>query len=248
MPHPFEIREEITIDATPEVVWDAIATGPGIDAWFMGRSEVEPGVGGRVRQNMLGESGESTITAWEPRRHLAYRSDENPDGTFMAFEYLIEGREGGSTVLRFVHSGFLGDDWESEYDALSNGDRAYLEKLAVYAAHFAGRRSTYNLFALGEPAGEQRAWTAFREVFGLSEDVSVGDKARVAVPGLEPADGVVEFYRFPWWIGVRTDNGFHTFLWGHQDTPVAEYSAFNEDADGPRIEQAWNAWLAKAFG
>ena len=30
----------------------------------------------------------------------------------MAFEYLIEGRDGGSTVLRLVHSGMLGDDWE----------------------------------------------------------------------------------------------------------------------------------------
>src|SRR5919197_6306817 len=98
MAHKFEVREELTIDATPEQVWDAIATGPGIDAWFMGHSEIEPGVGGRTRMSMPGWTAESTVTAWEPGRRFAYQGDEAPDGTFMAFEYLIEGRAGGSTA------------------------------------------------------------------------------------------------------------------------------------------------------
>jgi uncharacterized protein YndB with AHSA1/START domain len=34
--HEFEIREEIALDATPEQVWEAIASGPGMDSWFMG--------------------------------------------------------------------------------------------------------------------------------------------------------------------------------------------------------------------
>ena len=42
MPHEFEIGDEITVDATPEQVWEAIATGPGIDSWLMGRNQVEP--------------------------------------------------------------------------------------------------------------------------------------------------------------------------------------------------------------
>ena len=48
MPHEFELRKEITLQATPEQVWEAIATGPGIDGWFMGRNEVEPREGGRT--------------------------------------------------------------------------------------------------------------------------------------------------------------------------------------------------------
>jgi uncharacterized protein YndB with AHSA1/START domain len=248
MPHEFEVREEITIDATPEQVWDAIATGPGIDAWFMGKNTVEPGLGGKMRQVMFGGTGESTITAWEPGRHLAYQTAEGPDGSFMAFESIIEGRDGGSTVLRFVHSGFLAsEDWEHEYDALRNGDRAYLEKLAVYATHFAGRAATYSLFELGSPVDGERAWAAYRSALGLGETVSVGDKARVAVDGLEPADGVVEFVRLPWWVGVRTEDGFYSLMWGHQNTPVIEYSGFNADVDGSRIAQAWQSWLAATF-
>ena len=32
MAHPFELTNEFQVDATPEEVWDAIATGPGVDA------------------------------------------------------------------------------------------------------------------------------------------------------------------------------------------------------------------------
>ncbi|WP_143737006.1 SRPBCC domain-containing protein [Microbispora sp. GKU 823] len=42
MPHEFELHKEIELDATPEQVWEAIATGPGVDSWFMGRTEIEP--------------------------------------------------------------------------------------------------------------------------------------------------------------------------------------------------------------
>lgn len=41
MGHPFEIELEEHLPATPEQVWDAIATGPGVDSWFMGRNEIE---------------------------------------------------------------------------------------------------------------------------------------------------------------------------------------------------------------
>ena len=42
--HEFSLTHDIDLQATPEQVWAAIATGPGIDSWFMGRNEVEAGV------------------------------------------------------------------------------------------------------------------------------------------------------------------------------------------------------------
>ena len=54
MTHPFEIAHDLEVDATPEEVWDAIATGPGMDSWFMGRSEVEPRQGGTSRWSIGG--------------------------------------------------------------------------------------------------------------------------------------------------------------------------------------------------
>ena len=91
----------------------------------MGHNEVEPHGGGAVRHSLMGSTQTSTVTAWEPAKRFSHQSAEGPDGTFMAFDYLIEGRQGGSTVLRLVHSGFLGGDWEAQYDALKKGDGMY---------------------------------------------------------------------------------------------------------------------------
>jgi uncharacterized protein YndB with AHSA1/START domain len=123
----------------PEQVWEAIATGPGVDSWFTGHTEIEPREGGTNSLDMTDAKSfvpKSTITTRERGKRLAFRED-SPDGTFMAFEYLLEGRDDGSTSLRFAHNGILaGDDREAEYDGLKAGDRMYLEQLATYlSAH-----------------------------------------------------------------------------------------------------------------
>ncbi|MBB5867694.1 uncharacterized protein YndB with AHSA1/START domain [Allocatelliglobosispora scoriae] len=103
MTHPFEVRDEFTVDATPDEVWEAIASGPGVDSWLMGRTEVDSAAKASTF-TMFGETSRSTITAWEPGRHYATQEDRNPDGTFMAMEWLIESRDGGGALVRFVHS------------------------------------------------------------------------------------------------------------------------------------------------
>lgn len=247
MPHEFRIEEEIALDATPAQVWEAIATGPGVDSWFMGRNEIEPGKGGLTRMTMGEHAEEGTVTAWQPNEHFAFKSRENADGTFMAFEYLIEGRDGGSTVLRFVHSGFLGDDWEEQYDALRKGDGMYLRKLALYVKYFAGRTSEFNMLAHGPQVPEERVWAAYREVLGLSSQPKVGDVVRIAIPDLPPAEGVVEFVNLPTYAGVRTADGMYAFMHGYGDTVVVEHHSFAEDVNGPQIEKAWQSWIAAHF-
>ena len=44
---------------------------------------------------------------------------EGEDGRLMAFEFVIEGRGAGKTLIRLVHSGFLPDtDWERDPGAV----------------------------------------------------------------------------------------------------------------------------------
>jgi hypothetical protein len=148
MTHPFEVRDEITVDATPDEVWEAIASGPGVDSWLMGRTEIDS-ASKTSTFNMFGEVSTSSITVWEPGHRYATREEKKPDGTFMAFEWLIESRDGGGAVVRVVHSGLLGEDWEAEYNALSVGDHAYMTKLAVYLKHFAPRTAKTSLFMPG---------------------------------------------------------------------------------------------------
>ena len=54
MGREWEQHDDVEVDATPQQVWEAIATGPGYDSWYMGRTEVEPGEGGAVRTDLGG--------------------------------------------------------------------------------------------------------------------------------------------------------------------------------------------------
>lgn len=245
MPKDFEITDEITLDATPEQVWEAIATGPGVDSWFMGRTEIEPGQGGTNTLDMSDAMGfvqKSAITAWEPGRHLAFRED-GPDGTFGAFEYLLEGREGGSTVLRFVHDGVLGDDWDDEYfESMKAGDLMFLRQLAAYVKHFPGRHATSNLFLVGPVVADH--WSRFADALSLNE-IAVGVPIRLNVPGLPAAEGVVEFLGEPYFVGVRTEHGIHLLVKGYGDVLVVGYHGFSgDDKNDKNIETAWRSWLA----
>src|SRR5262245_49920990 len=175
MSHDFELTHDIDLDATPEQVWAAIATGPGIDSWFMGRNQVEPREGGSATMSMPGFTSEATVTAWEPARRFAYRGSTEEDGSFMAFEYLIEGREGGATALRLVHSGILTGDWQAEYDAIKKGNPLYLQTLAQYLKHFPDRTAVpVTVFGPQQP-DQDTVWSAITRAMGLRKDVSEGD-------------------------------------------------------------------------
>jgi uncharacterized protein YndB with AHSA1/START domain len=245
MAHPFEVRKEIEVDATPEEVWEAIATGPGIDSWFMGRNEVEPGEGGVARMTLPGWSMESTVTVWDPPKRLVLETGRGEDGRFMAFEYLIEGRDGGTTVLRFVHSGFLaGDDWETEYEALKGGDPMYVLKLAECLTHFRGRTAT-PVSAYGPQVDREHAWTVLRRSLGLAGEVSDGDRVRLTPDGLPPMEGVVD-YVSPETLGVRTSDGMYRFIHGLGGTMVLGHHIYS-DVDQQETERAWQSWLDRSF-
>src|SRR5918999_3914036 len=191
MPRPFEVQKEILIDADPETVWEAISTGAGIDGWFLGTgNEVEPREGGRVHIDFGGAgAAESVVTAWDPPVRFAHRGEPAPDGSLHAFEYTIEGR-GGSTLLRLVHSGFLADDWEAEYEGVDEGDSMYLHLLAQYIAHF--RRRKPIVFAAWQPYtdGRAAAMAGLKRALGLGPEPVEGDRVSLKIDGLPAIDGV----------------------------------------------------------
>ena len=67
------------------------------------------------------------VTDWDPPHRLAYRGDPLESGEFHAFEFLVEGRAGSSTVVRVVHSGALAN-WDDEFEAMSEGDALYWQQ------------------------------------------------------------------------------------------------------------------------
>jgi uncharacterized protein YndB with AHSA1/START domain len=247
MGHPFEEHKQAEVPASPDEVWAAIATGPGIDSWFMGRNDVQPGTGGTVR-TVFGEyTPELQVTAWDPARRFGYRSGEAPDGRFIAYEFLIEGRADGSTVLRVVTSGFLpGDDWADEFEAMTLGGELYFRTLVEYLTHFAGRFATpVTAFS---PAGLDwpQALTLLCQGLGLTEPVRRGDRARIVSDGIGSAEGVVYFAN-GYTIGVRTQDALYRFLRGWGKPVIAAHNLFAEDADPVQAQEAWESWLGRTL-
>ncbi len=248
MAHPFELTDQFQVDATPEEVWEAIATGPGVDGWFMGRNEIEPREGGTIRTAMRGSVGEATVTAWEPPTRFASRTPEGPDGAFHAFEYIVEGSEKGSTVVRWVHSGFLGENWETEYEGLSEGDPMYFDKLRVYLTYFRGRRATpVEVFGPQVP-DRDKAWELLYGGLGLAGAPSLGDSVRLTPEGLPELVGVVDWLSRDF-LGVRTDDGIYRFMHisAFGGPTGVGHHIFVDGLDQAEAERAWSSWLNAVF-
>ncbi|MET8624048.1 SRPBCC domain-containing protein [Kitasatospora sp. NPDC004669] len=241
MTHPFEIELETTLPASPEEVWEAIATGAGLDSWFMGRNELDPREGGAAVMDIGGHREAAVITAYEPGKRLATRTATGEDGRFMAFEYLVEGRGGGSTVLRVVHSGMLGDDWQDEYDALRRGWPFHLNTLREYLAHFRARTAVPVFAAApsaGRPDPEVRA--ALARALSLPLPVTVGARVQAEPAGLPSLEGEVVWAddeRFE----VRSADAIHTFHHGG-GMVLMFHHLFGPVPEG--VQAAWQQWLA----
>jgi uncharacterized protein YndB with AHSA1/START domain len=147
----YHFELELTVSATPEQVWDAIASADGISAWML-RTELDPREGGAVTFHM-GPDGasEGTVTAFEPTRRIAYEEDwatlaghAGADVTPLATEFLVEARSGGTCVVRVVSSAYgTGADWEHEFwGEMETGWAPVLDNLRIYLTHFAGQRAT----------------------------------------------------------------------------------------------------------
>src|SRR5437868_3814581 len=107
MPREFECSREVVLDADPDEVWEAVATKAGNAAWLFPN-----------------DMGPDSAVVWDPPHHLAVRQEQGD--WFNALEYTIEGRGDGTTRMRYVHSGIFVEDWDSQYDAVSQHIDFYL--------------------------------------------------------------------------------------------------------------------------
>ena len=101
------VQVEVEVPGTPEEVWQAIATGPGISSWFA-PTEFEERDGKPVAMTVnLGPSMESrsVVTAWDaPRKFVSEGAGWFPGAPPIATEWSVEARAGGVCVARVVQS------------------------------------------------------------------------------------------------------------------------------------------------
>jgi len=235
----FAQTDVIEVPAEPEQVWAAIASGPGIDSWFMGRNEVEGGAGGAVRGAFAAYEPTHGITAWDPPHRLAYGGEPEPDGRRIGYEFLVEGRDGGSSVIRCVTSGFLpGDDWADEFEAMTAGGALFVRNLAEYLHWFQGRTATpVTAFGPAAVADWPALWAAFAKRVG-AENLVVGAEVKLAGTA-----GVV-YARNEQTVGIRTEDGLYCFMQGFHGPLVATHHVMADGVDAAAEEAKWTEWLA----
>jgi uncharacterized protein YndB with AHSA1/START domain len=244
-----EIRLETEVPGTPEQVWEAIATGPGIASWFV-PAELAEGEGGEISFDFgegFGKEG-GVVTAWEPPHRFAYRGPEQGDGQ-LAYEWLVEARSGGTCVVRLVNSGFgEGEDWDAQYDGMSKGWTLFLDCLRLHVTHFAGRPCLpvrVHAMVAGDNA---EVWAALADDLGLPADAAPGDRVESA-PGAPRLAGAVE--RFTGWghvLRLEAPAPGYGFVAAEPSTHGNMISAYLylyglEPAAAERERAAWAAWF-----
>ena len=244
------LEKSIELDATPEQVWAAIATGPGISTWFV-PTQLEPREGGETTQDFGGGYTDTgRVLHYEPGRRIVLGAGQAAaaEGPQHAFEFLVEARDGGSTVLRFVQSGFDDDvdGWENEYTSLDKGWDLFFGNLRSYFAHFAGQ-PVGNVVAMVFAAGRAAdAWPVLHRALGLSGRPALG--AEVVLGGPQKVVGVVDVATDEF-LGVRSDTALFRFgAEGADGCGISAYHYFYGDpVDAPALTEAWQTWLSDLF-
>jgi uncharacterized protein YndB with AHSA1/START domain len=188
------VQVEVEVPGTPEEVWQAIATGPGVSSWFV-PTEMEE-VDGKpvaVKSNFgPGMVSRAVMTKWDPPRMFAAESPGwTPEMPAMATEWHVEAKAGGNCIVRVVHSLFAStDDWDNQLEGTEHGWPGFFRTLRIYLTHFRGQRSAIMQKMTVASGTEADAWETLTTAMGL-KGVSVGQRwnAPAGVPAL---GGVVE--------------------------------------------------------
>jgi uncharacterized protein YndB with AHSA1/START domain len=182
------VQVEVEVPGTPEEVWQAIATGPGISSWFVPTS-FEEGDGAPVAVTSdfgPGMESRSAVTVWDPPRSFTAQGEGWGGSPPIATEWSVEARSGGVCLVRVVHSLFAStDDWDNQLEATENGWPGFFRTLRIYLSHFRGQRSAILQFVAPFAGSEAQAWDSLTTALGL-KDLRVGQRwtAPAGVPAL----------------------------------------------------------------
>lgn len=186
------VQVEVEVPGTPERVWQAIATGPGISAWFV-PTKLEGRVGGALACDFGGGMVSSaTVTHWQPpRRLVAEDRTWLQGGAPVSTEWTVEPKGRGTCVVRVEHSFVAGsDEWDGQLESTEQGWPSYFRVLRHYLEHHAGEAAAS--FTLMAPANDdaERIWDTLARALGVPAP-AVGQPVRVDFGGDAVVAGTV---------------------------------------------------------
>ncbi|MBV9104310.1 MAG: DUF899 family protein [Candidatus Eremiobacteraeota bacterium] len=180
----FTIEREIRIEAPRERVFQLIASRDEMRRWFR-PTVFDPRIGGQVEFTFPFDGEESVsrgeITAYEPPKRLAFTwSWESSPGanTEVVFD-LID--EGGSTLLRLTHTGFVDEEKASGHE---KGWGYWMDRLATVAK---GEEAGPDMHSAAERRNAARA-ALLKEELALKDHVEQVAAQRRALEMPDPLE------------------------------------------------------------
>jgi len=250
------VAVEVEVPGTPEEVWQAIGTGPGVSSWFM-PTEIEERVGGAIKLAFGGREAIARVIEWDPPRRLVGEAPGmTPGAPPMATEWIVEARAGGTCVVRVVHSLFAAtDDWDDQLEGTESGWPGFFRVLRLYLEEFKGQRSASVQIMALTPLAPAKIWDTLVQALGL-EGKPAGARFRAA-EGTPPLAGEV---RRP---GTRGDEQVLLLLHGPA-AGIARVGTISMGGAGvvlvtlyfygdaaaaaaAREDAPWRAWIARTF-
>jgi uncharacterized protein YndB with AHSA1/START domain len=251
------VQIEVEVPGTPEEVWQAIATGPGISSWMV-PAEFEEKGGKPVAVKMnFGPGMEiiSSVTTWEPLLKWAAQSEGMFGSPPFANEWSVEARAGGVCIVRMVQSLFAStDDWDDQLEVGIAAYHAFFRALRIYLTHFRGERSTIMQFVVPVAGTDAQAWESLTSAVGV-KGVSVGQRW-TAPAGVPAFGGVAEFYsESPYDALLRLDKpgpgiaALGAFNCGGPSMVALNFYLYGDRSAETvaRETPLWQAWFQKHF-
>lgn len=252
------VQVEVEVPGTPEDVWRAIATGPGVSSWFV-PTDIEERTGGAIAFHFnMGMDSKATVTGWDPPRCLAYEErDWAENAPPLATEVIVEARAGGRCIVRMVHSLFAtGDEWDNQLESFESGWPGFFRVLLLYLTYFRGQPCSSIQISGTTAVPEIEAWQTLTRLLGL-ERVAEGQRSTASahsppLAGLvenihsatpnprlllrldQPASGVASVGAFSW--GGNVHLSLNLYLYGDQAAAAAT-----------RDRPLWQAWMSEHF-
>ena len=172
------VRVEVEVAGSPQDVWDAIATGPGVSSWFV-PTEFEFGADGRPEKPRMplrrGHGRQRRGERLGPAAPVHRESDDfAPGGPPVATEWTVEPLPEGRCLVSVEHSLLSdSDDWDEYLENTESGWPAFFTVLRIRMAHF--RDEPFAILELmGKAISPTTAWTDLANSLNLA-DPCVGE-------------------------------------------------------------------------
>ncbi len=252
-----KLEYEIEVEGSPEEVWRAIATGPGISSWYVPHEVDEREGGSAVARFGPGPEMEvpGRVAAWDPPHRVVFDGGDAHGNTDpgMAFEWLIEATSGDTCIVRLVNSGFgSGDDWDAQYDGMKEGWKLFLLNLQLHLRHFSGQSATAALPMAMWPGSRQDVWAKLTSELDISNSPDLGERVTLhGGDGLQLVGEVVDVDDWRLALVVDEPAPGTAFIAAEGDGEASGVSIWSYlygnggAAAAARDEPLWQEWLAE---